>query len=116
MSRQDADADKQQRQQMNAQCRLQHNVGKEAEVEEYQEVQIAACAYLVLIACYQAVRCADDEQQEQISQSCQFPRLEVEPQGGERHQFPEGLVEQFHLPVEECMSQQKPVGHAPAHQ
>ncbi|EDO52552.1 hypothetical protein BACUNI_04169 [Bacteroides uniformis ATCC 8492] len=59
---------------------------------------------------------ADDEQNKEIPEGGEFPRLIVEPGGSEGHQLAEGLAEEFHLPVVEGVSQQQPVGYAPSYQ
>ena len=116
MSRQDADTDEQEGHQVDTQCRLQSDIDKDAEIQQDEEVQIAPGAYLVFIAGNETVCRADDEQNKEIPEGGEFPRLIVEPDGSEGHQLAEGLAEEFHLPVVEGVSQQQPVGYAPSYQ
>ena len=101
MSCQDADAYQQQGQEVKRLYRLQQDIDKDAEIQQDEEVQIAPGAYLVFIAGNETVCRADDEQNKEIPEGGEFPRLIVEPGGSEGHQLAEGLAEEFHLPVVE---------------
>ena len=113
MPHKDADAHQKQGQEVRAMGGLQENEQEYAEVYENQEVQKRTGAYLVLKPADNAMRRADNEQDEQIAERNEFPRLKVfagirQP---EMSQLDEWLVEQFHLLVEERMAEQKPIGH-----
>ena len=79
-------------------------------------MQVAAGAYLVLIAGHQAMGGANHQQHQQVGQRRYFVQQPPLCHGTEAHQFAERLVEQFHLSVKVSMPQQKPVRQAPAQQ
>ena len=118
MPHKDADAHQKQGQEVRAVGGLQENEQEYAEVYENQEVQIRTGAYLVFEPADNAMRRADNEQDEQIAERNELPRLEVfdgirQP---EMSQLDKWLVEQLHLVVEERMTEQKPIRNTQSEQ
>ena len=118
MSDQDAVAYDKQRQQGTAIYRLQGNQQEQENRQVYQELEIGACAYLILKSGGDAMDGTDDEHHQQIAEYCQFPRLEdlqVE-EFPDSQQLIERAIEQLHLVVEEGVSEQHPVWQHPSEQ
>lgn len=112
MPHQYADTDHEQRKQIHAVCRLQEDEQEYANVQEDEEVEKGTGTYFIIESADNAVYGTDHEQDEKIAERDQLPKAQffqrVDPL--EVYQFGKRLVEQFHLSVEESMSQQKPVG------
>lgn len=101
-------ADDERRQQAERMSGLQRNKDKATECPVDEKLQISLCPYLVLMAGCEVVSCAHDEQQKQISEHAQLPRMQLLKLKSlfESCQFYERAIEQLHPVVEESMPEE----------